>query len=52
MLAINEKIALLIFSKPGIVIITNIRIKEEIVYAGVYEAMCFAKQRWWRNIYA
>lgn len=35
---------MLIFSKPGIVIITYIGIKEEIVYAGVWgNVLCKAK---------
>lgn len=51
MLAVKDKIISFVeFSKPGIIIIADIAVNEE-SYMPVYEAMCFAKQRGWKNMW-
>ena len=51
MLAVKDKIISFVeFSKPGIVIIADIGVNEE-SYMPVYEAMSFAKQKGWKNIW-
>ena len=51
MLAVKDKIISFVeFSKPGIVIIADIGVNEE-SYMQPYEAMCFAKQSGWKNIW-
>jgi uncharacterized protein len=51
MLAVKDKIISFVeFSKPGIMIIADIAVNEE-SYVPVYEAMCFAKQRGWMNMW-